>query len=670
MRAIIVLMAFTDRPSDEKLSQIDPWLRPYRQKLKRRLKYTGVYADRILEGMKVEDFALGHLYFGLHKTDTGWVFRDWAPAATKIYLIGEFSSWKDHEEFALQPLKNGEWEVRLPKSTFKHLSHYKLHVYWDGGDGYRVPAWATYVVQDQETKLFDAVVWDPKTPHKWHDGKFRSNQTTGREPLLIYEAHVGMSGEHAGISTYKTFTRDIIPRIKAAGYNAVQLMAIAEHPYYGSFGYHVSSFFAPSSRFGTPDDLRALVDAAHRAGLRVIMDIVHSHAVKNEDEGISRYDGTLTQFFHEGDRGEHDQWDSRVFDYGKPQVAHFLLSNCRYWMDEFHMDGFRFDGVTSMLYTHHGMGTDFDSYDKYFEDIDDDALAYLTLANRLIHRLDFGAITVAEDMSGMPGLAAPVRDGGIGFDYRLSMGTPDLWIKYVKNLKDEQWQVSQLYHELSQHRPEEHTISYAESHDQALVGDKTLMFRLADKEIYDHMTVGDENLTIDRALALHKMIRLLTASLHHGGYLNFMGNEFGHPEWIDFPREDNGWSYHYARRQWSLRDDKNLKYQYLARFDKVIVKIVDTLRRQPSHVLTNDGDHVIAFMRGDLLFVFNFHPTESFTDYGLSVPEGDYTVVVTSDGKSFGGFGRIDIGMSYPADKHGVKLYLPARTAIVLQRQR
>lgn len=651
-------------PKSERLTQTDPWLMPYRRKLQQRIGQTVHYAHRILDGKSVADFAQGHRHFGLHKASDGWVLREWAPAATKIYLVGEFSSWEDIDKYALQKNDDGTWEIALPPGTLKHKDHYKLHVHWDGGQGYRVPAWATYVVQDDETKLFDAVVWDPAHIYKWNDSKFAPSD----EPLLVYEAHVGMSTEKSGVSTYREFTRHIIPRIKAAGYNTVQLMAIAEHPYYGSFGYHVSSFYAPSSRFGSPDDLKALVDTAHAAGLRVIMDIVHSHAVKNENEGISRYDGTLSQFFHEGDRGHHTQWDSRVFDYGKPGVAHFLLSNCRYWIEEFHMDGFRFDGITSMLYTHHGMEYAFTKYDDYFEHVDYDALAYLTIANLLIHDIKPHAVTIAEDMSGMPGLAAPIADGGVGFDYRLSMGVPDLWIKYIKELPDEQWQMSQLFHELVQHRPEERTISYAESHDQALVGDKTLMFRLADKEMYDHMAVGDDNLVVDRAVALHKMIRLLTASLNHGGYLNFMGNEFGHPEWIDFPREGNDWSYHYARRQWKLADDKKLKYHFLNEFDRAMIDVVRTLKGDYEYVLTNDGDHVMSYVRDGLVFVYNFHPEKSFENYGIDVPNGDYKVILSSDDAKFGGFDRIDTSLTYPSSGQ-LKLYLPARTAIILRRQ-
>lgn len=656
-------MTLFDIAFDERLSKADSSLAPYHKKLQQRLAYVGTYARRIIGDSPLEAFALGHHHFGLHKIKSSWVFREWAPSATKIYLIGEFSQWADDNAFALKPKGDGEWEITLPLNTLRHGSHYKLHVHWEGGSGIRIPAWATYVVQDAESKLFDAVVWDPKHTYAWHDHNF----VPSKEPLLIYEAHVGMSGEKADISTYKEFTRDVIPRVKAAGYNTIQIMAIAEHPYYGSFGYHVSSFFAPSSRFGSPDDLRALIDTAHQSGLRVIMDIVHSHAVKNEVEGISRYDGSLNQFFHSGTRGNHEHWDSRVFDYGKSSVAHFLLSNCRYWMDEFHIDGFRFDGVTSMLYTHHGIGKSFDTYDAYFKDVDKDALAYLTLANKLIHDLKPNAITIAEDMSGIPGIAAPIKEGGVGFDYRLSMGAPDLWIKYIKELKDEQWKMSQLFHELTQYRPEEHTISYVESHDQAFVGDKTLMFRMADKEMYDHMQKNDHSIVIDRAVALHKMIRLLTASLHHGGYMNFMGNEFGHPEWIDFPREGNDWSYHYARRQWSLVDDTNLKYQWLNEFDKKMIALLSVLGEDLADVMINDDNHTISYRRGEYVFAYNFHPTKSHENYEITAPVGNYKINLSSDDSSYGGYNRVNTELLYSSNEK-IKLYLPSRTAIVLRR--
>lgn len=651
-------------PASERLTKYDPWLSPYRGQLLKRLTYNLTYARKMLAGVDIEDFALGHAHFGLHNDGDSWIIREWAPNAVNIYLRCEASGWKDDEKFKFDDLGGGNWQLRVSMGDLDHLSHYKLYVHWAMGGGERIPAWATYVVQDPESHQFDAVVWAPETLFSWTDGDFVPSADTP----LIYEAHVGMSSEEEKVNSYRNFADKILPRIKKSGYNTVQLMAIAEHPYYGSFGYHVSSFFAPSSRFGTPDDLRYLVDCAHKLGLRVIMDIVHSHAVKNETEGLSNYDGSNSQFFHAGNRGNHEQWDSRVFDYGKPQVAHFLLSNCRYWIDEFHMDGYRFDGVTSMLYTHHGLGHAFDNYDKYFSDVDADAVAYLTLANLLIHSIKPGAVTIAEDMSAMPGIAAPVSDGGMGFDYRLSMGTPDLWIKYTKDKKDEEWSVSELFHELATHRPEEKVISYAESHDQALVGDKTLIFRLADKEMYDHMQAGDDNLIVNRAIALHKMIRLLTLGLNGGGYLNFMGNEFGHPEWIDFPREGNGWSYKFARRQWSLADDAKLKYHQLGSFDSEMIHRVGGIDGGVEYVTEHEGDKVLAFMRGDYLFAFNFHESKAVQDYPIHARPGGYKLILSTDDTVYGGFDNISNNADYFESSGKVNVYLPPRTAIVLRK--
>ena len=601
----------------------------------------------------------------LHRTKNGWVLREWAPNASAIFLTGDITNWHDEENFAFARLENGVWELKLPEIVLHDGDHYKLHVYWSGGEGLRIPSYARYVTQDDVTKEFSAVVWAPQQPFVWKNDSFRP----APEPPLIYEAHVGMSGEEPKVASYEEFTRAVLPRIKKAGYNTVQLMATAEHPYYGSFGYHVSSFFAPSSRFGTPDELKILVDTAHSLNLRVIVDLVHSHAVKNEAEGLAKFDGTTNQYFHDGTRGIHEAWDSRVFDYGKPEVIHFLLSNCRYWIDEYHIDGYRFDGITSMLYTHHGLEKTFAGYKDYFGgDVDQDALTYLTLANNLIHDIKPSALTIAEDMSGYPGL---VGSGDIGFDYRLSMGVPDLWIKMLKEKKDEDWNLDSLFHELTTKRPEEKVISYAESHDQALVGDKTLIFRLIDKDMYDHMSLNDTNLNVERGIALHKIIRLLTASLHGGGYLNFMGNEFGHPEWIDFPREGNDWSYAFARRQWSLVDSKELKYQWLGAFDIAMLDVVRHLSSPAGYVTIRDNKRTISFERNGFVFAFNLSPTVSYEDFAVPAPAGSYRVVVATDAPQFGGQNRIDESLTYATTKSKqgdeLSLYLPARTAVVLR---
>lgn len=665
--------------STPELLKKDPWLTPFEGAIKHRISlYNHIYNDATKNGSQsIVDYASGYKYFGLHKEKSGWVFREWAPNAQKIYLTGEFNNWEDNEEFALVRLDNGVWEIKLPLTTLKHQQLYKLHIYWQGGNGFRIPSYANRTWQNPETHLFDAQIWAPEKPFKWSDEKFKPNQ----ESPLIYEAHIGMSSEDEKVSTYTEFKDTILPRIAKSGYNTIQFMAIQEHPYYGSFGYHVSNYFAPTSRFGTPEELKELINEAHKLGLSVIMDIVHSHSVKNELEGLSHFDGTYTQYFHGGGRGEHPAWDSRCFDYGKKEVIHFLTSNCIYWLDEFHFDGYRFDGVTSMLYYNHGLEKDFTSYQDYFcEGEDMDAMAYLTLANKAIHSFKPSAISVAEEMSGMPGLAGTIEEGGIGFDYRLSMGIPDLWIKLIKERGDEEWNVGHLFHELTQHRPEEKTINYAESHDQALVGDKTIIFRLIDKEMYFSMSKHIDNLIVDRGIALHKMIRLITIATNQGGYLNFMGNEFGHPEWIDFPRHGNQWSCKHARRQWSLMDNQLLKYHWLSDFDKEMTLLMrkEILKDLPKceWITRNEGDQVLVFKRADLLFVFNFNPTQSFTDYGIDVPSGKYQIILNSDNSNYGGFSRIDESFAYftspnpnQPGRFQLKLYIPNRTAFVMKIQ-
>ena len=660
-----------------KIVENDPWLSPFTEVIrKRQERYKKKEEELIRNSSTLLNFASGYLYFGFHRRENGWVFREWAPNATKISLVGDFNNWKETEEYRLNRKDFGQWEITLLPDALQHGQLYKLLIYWKGGMGYRIPSYARRVIQNEETKGFDAQIWLPETSFRW---KHSSPHLSDYHPV-IYEAHIGMATEQENIGTYKEFTENVLPRISKAGYNTIQLMAIQEHPYYGSFGYHVSNFFAVSSRFGTPEDLKNLVDAAHGMGMKVIMDLVHSHSVKNELEGLGMFDGNPSLYFHSGPRREHVAWDSLCFDYGKNEVLHFLLSNCKFWLDEYRFDGFRFDGVTSMLYYDHGLSKSFTNYSMYFDgNQDEDALTYFALANKLIHHANSENITIAEEMSGMPGLAEPVENGGLGFDYRLAMGIPDYWIKIIKEVADESWNVSALYYELTSKRKDEKTIAYAESHDQALVGDKTIIFRLIDKEMYWSMNKESQNLTIDRGIALHKMIRLVTIATSGGGYLNFMGNEFGHPEWIDFPREGNNWSYKYARRQWSLVDNKDLRYHFLADFDKEMIELIinnKILNQEYCYlILDNRGDQVLAFERNSFLFVFNFNPTQSFTDYGIDTGAGKFKIVLNTDSVKFGGFGLVDESITYFAVKSGklssphfLKLYLPSRTALVLHR--
>ncbi|MDR2977327.1 MAG: alpha amylase C-terminal domain-containing protein [Streptococcaceae bacterium] len=646
-----------------KILERDPWLEPYEGDLLHRVFEYERTKKRLLGDKKektLAEFAQGYKYFGFHQEKDSWVYREWAPnpGVSQVFLAGDFNDW-DGAHHELTSIGAGVWELRVP-GKMPLGSRVKVQLIIDGQRNWRVPTYANYVEQQPDT-TYAQVLYQPTY-------KFKHPQPKLAEAPLIYEAHVGISSEDFKINSYAEFARDVLPRIKADGYNTIQLMAIQEHPLYSSFGYQVSSFYAASSRFGKPDELMALIDEAHRLGLRVLLDVVHSHAVKNVGDGLNLFDGTSYQFFHEGARGDHPAWNTKLFNYGKDEVIHFLLSNLQFWLDVYKFDGFRFDGVTSMLYMDHGLGSSFDSYAKYFSmNTDVEAVTYLMLATDLIHDLKADATCIAEDMSAMPGMALPIDEGGVGFDYRLSMGVPDYWIKQLKTRTDEQLDMTGLYWELTTRRPGEKNIGYAESHDQALVGDKTLMFWLADAEMYWSMDIHSQSLVIDRAMALHKLIRLVTFSLAGEGYLNFIGNEFGHPEWLDFPRPGNGDSFQHARRQWSLSTNPELRYQYLLAFDNAMTKLehdfkfieqTDSLRQK---WIQND-DKLLAFQKGELLIAFNFHPTE-MKYMSFDVP-GKLALVFDSDDAKFGGFGPRS---HFKLEGNTIELNLASRTAMVFR---
>ena len=620
-------------------------------------------------------FSSGWEVFGLRRTSGGWSFTEYLPGAVRTALIGDFNGWNDASH-QLTNIGFGRWSITIPGAdSIRHGQKYKLAITTNTGETiHRVPAWAEYVVQNPQTLLFDAVVYDPP------GGIYNlvSPRPSTPKSLRIYEAHIGMSSSDAKVSSYSEFSSNILPRIARLGYNAVQLMAVQEHAYYGSFGYHVTSFFAPSSRYGTPNDLRQLIDTAHALGIIVLMDIVHSHMSGNHLDGIACMDGTDYCYTHSGGRGKHDLWDSALFDYNKHEVLRFLLSNCRYWIEKFGFDGFRFDGITSMLYHHHGIGVGFSgNYSEYFGDssaVDMSACIYLMLANELVHSILPSAITIAEDVSGMPLLCRPVSEGGIGFDYRLAMAVPDMWIKLLKEYRDEDWNMGHIVHTLTNRRWNEKTIAYAESHDQAIVGDKTIAMWLMDAEMYTGMNTESQSLIVDRGIALHKMIRLLSMSLGNNGYLTFMGNEFGHPEWIDFPREGNGWSYHWCRRQWNLTDCGYLRYTGLERFDAAMIHLANNSSFLDSSdgeyvFLKDEGRKIISFDRNGLLFVFNFHHSDCLVDFPVptNIQSKSLRVLLDSDETRFGGIGsRIDHEREMVISNNAVKVYVPPRCCMVL----
>ncbi|KAF1997223.1 glycoside hydrolase family 13 protein [Amniculicola lignicola CBS 123094] len=677
----------SDTPNDGTgIVQLDPYLSPFKDALKSRYTKTQQWLDTINkhEG-GLEKFSRGFEKYGFHAQDNGDViYREWAPSAMEAYLVGDFNNWDRNAT----PMKKGDFgvfEVTVPatngKPSIPHDSKLKVSfvVPNDGQRQERVPAWITRVTQKlSESPVYDARFWNPPKEERY---VFKNQRPPKPKSVRIYEAHVGISSPEPRVATYKEFTQNLLPRIKHLGYNVIQLMAIMEHAYYASFGYQINSFFAASSRYGSPEDLKELIDTAHGMGITVLLDVVHSHASKNVLDGLNMFDNSDHCYFHEGPKGRHELWDSRLFNYGHHEVLRFLLSNLRYWMDEYQFDGFRFDGVTSMLYTHHGIGTGFSGgYHEYFgPGVDEEGVVYLMLANELLHTLYPDIITIAEDVSGMPGLCVSLALGGIGFDYRLAMAVPDWYIKTLKEKQDIDWDMGSLTFTLTNRRHGEKTIAYAESHDQALVGDKTLFMWLCDAEIYTNMSkLSVLTPVIDRGLCLHKLIRLITHGLGGEGYLNFEGNEFGHPEWLDFPREGNGNSFHYARRQFNLPDDKLLRYSMLNDFDSKMQWMEEKygwLHSPQAYVsLKHEGDKVIVFERAGLLWIFNFHPQTSFTDYRVGVEqEGTYRIVINSDSKDFGGHGNVDEStrffttpFAWNERKNFLQVYIPSRTAIVL----
>ncbi|XP_059489512.1 1,4-alpha-glucan-branching enzyme [Neocloeon triangulifer] len=676
-------------PNIKDLLDRDHYLRPYEKEIRRRFAVFKDYMEKVSESEGgIPDFTQGYKYFGMHfNPDNSVTCREWAPGAANLYLAGDFNGW-NRTSHQFNKLPFGKFEITLPanpdgSSPLQHLSEVKIIVQKPDGQLLdRLSPWAVYVTQPpkHESLTYKQRVWNPSADQRY---KFKHPKPRRPASMRIYECHVGIATQEHKVGTYREFAQNIIPRIKKQGYNTIQLMAIMEHAYYASFGYQVTSFYAASSRFGTPDELRELIDVAHEHGIYVLLDVVHSHASKNTMDGLNNFDGTNSCFFHDGPRGEHTLWDSRLFNYSEYEVLRFLLSNLRWYIDEYGFDGFRFDGVTSMLYHSHGMGEGFSgNYDEYFGmNTDTEAVVYLMLANHMLHDLYPEITTIAEDVSGMPAMCRPVAEGGIGFDYRLGMAIPDNWIKLLKEVSDDHWNMGNLVHTLTNRRWMEKTVAYAESHDQALVGDKTIAFWLMDKEMYTHMSIVSEGSPIiDRGLSLHKMIRLITHALGGEAYLNFMGNEFGHPEWLDFPRQGNNDSYHYARRQWNLVDDDLLKYKFLNNFDEDMNKTEEHfgwLRKDPGYVSwKHEDDKVIAFERAELLFVFNFHPIKSFTNYRLGVDlPGNYRVVLCTDDERYGGHKRIDTSVTHATFNEGhanrrysLQAYLPCRTGIVFAR--
>lgn len=688
-------------------------------------------------------FANGLCRFGLQRAAGGWRYREWAPAASACSLVGDFNGW-DVTRHPCRAGSDGVYSCFVPDADgLRTGDKYKVALMVRSAAGIVrridcVPAWAARTMQDPFTGTVYALASDDQLlaypwrhPRPTADHHAGGGGELGATPLRIYEVHVGISASQPIVAGWSHFREHVLPRVAALGYTALLIIAAQEHGYYASFGYQVTSFFAPPSRFGTPAELQALIDAAHGLGLRVLLELVHSHASSNAAEGLSGFDGSLLEgggYFLAGSDGWHAEWGTRMFDFGKLEVLRFLLAQLCWYAECYRCDGFRFDAVSAALYRHRslgGAGTFERGYAEYYDgSLDVAALTYFKVANYLVHELvSPPLLTIAEEYSGLPGLCAPVMHGGVGFDYRQAMGLPPLWQRLCATLCSDEGgdaggsvgsdaaggdasggvggdaasdvdgdvcdgrsatrgapgriDMGALVASMCSRRSEERRVAYVECHDQSIVGGQSLAFRCMGAEMYGGMSrlVGPPSVAVARGMALHKLTRLLACALGGEAYLNFIGNEWGHPEWVDLPREGNGHSCDRARRRWDLADDPLLRYGELQAFDAAMHALHDAHPWLLADAPRGQGDggccccearQALWFARGGCWFAFNLHTsataelvwhargpssplspasvrTDDLSTSGEATPprspHGRARVLLDSDGARFGGRG-------------------------------
>ncbi|KAH9651980.1 SBE3 [Citrus sinensis] len=571
-----------------------------------------------------------------------------------------------------------------------HGSKYRVYFNTPDGPLERIPAWATYVQPDADGKEAFAIHWEPSPEFAY---KWRNTRPKVPKSLRIYECHVGISGSKPKISSFNEFTEKVLPHVKEAGYNVIQLFGVVEHKDYFTVGYRVTNLYAVSSRYGTPDDFKRLVDEAHGLGLLVFLDIVHSYSAADQMVGLSQFDGSNDCYFHTaqiiffcvvlyyahmipGKRGFHKYWGTRMFKYDDLDVLHFLLSNLNWWVVEYQIDGFQFHSLSSMIYTHNGFASltgDLEEYCNQY--VDKDALLYLILANEILHALHPNIITIAEDATYYPGLCEPTTQGGLGFDYFLNLSASEMWLSFLENTPDHEWSMSKIVSTLvGNGQYSDKMIMYAENHNQSISGGQSFA-EILFGEISEHSP--DTNNLLLRGCSLHKMIRLITFTIGGHAYLNFMGNEFGHPKRVEFPMPSNNFSFSLANRHWDLL--ANRLHSNLYSFDQELMKLDENakvlLRGSPSVHHVNDAKMVICYMRGPLVFIFNFHPTDSYEDYSVGVEEaGEYQIILNTDESKFGGQGLIKehqylqrtISKRVDGLRNCIEVPLPSRTAQIL----